>query len=88
MSDVPSGAPVMAESGQLVYMGRICADNGVSDRSVRTWIARGLFPAPDTNLHGRNCWRLETYRQSQRDLMAGKFSKQRGSIPTREPSAA
>jgi hypothetical protein len=81
MTEVPSPADI--DGGRLIYMSRITADNNVTDRSVRNWIARGVFPQPDANLHGRNAWRLETYRAWQTDVMAGKFKKHRRPCPSR-----
>ena len=69
---------VTTEDGEkLIYSSRITADNNVTDRAIRKWIARGHFPVPDGNLHGRNFWRLSTYRAWQADVMAGKFAQKR-----------
>jgi hypothetical protein len=48
-------------------------DLGIARRSRFNYRRRGLLPPPDTNLLGRNLWRLSTYRQFKDDLMAGKF---------------
>jgi hypothetical protein len=88
MSDVHFPAPSRSDDGRLIYMSHITADNSVTDRAVRKWIERGVFPPPDTNLHGRNAWRLETYRAWQADVMAGTFKKIRCPIPTRDATTA
>lgn len=79
-----------ADDDRLVYTADVCADVGVSDRCVRKWIAKGIFPAPDTNIGGRNCWRLATFRAWKADVLAGKYSQRRrpGVSAQAEPSAA
>lgn len=62
---------------RLLYMADVCADAGVTDRCVRKWILRGVFPHPDANLRGRNCWRQATYKAWKDDVLAGKYSRLR-----------
>jgi hypothetical protein len=50
------------------------SDLGIARRSRCNYRRRGVLPPPDTNLLGKNFWRLSTYRQFKADLMAGKFS--------------
>jgi hypothetical protein len=60
-----------------VYSDRIRIENGVGDRCLRKWIARGLFPIPDGNLAGRNWWHASTYERWLDDVAAGKFRQDR-----------
>lgn len=55
----------------------ITRDCDLSTRAVQKQIARGVFPPPDANLHGRNVWRRSTYANWKRDVLAGKFAKTR-----------
>lgn len=55
----------------------INTDLGVCSRTRRNHRAKGILPAPDTNLLGRHLWRLSTYRQFKADLLAGKFAMTR-----------
>jgi hypothetical protein len=48
-------------------------DLGIARRSRCNYRSRGVLPPPDTNLLGKNLWRLSTYRQFKADLLAGKF---------------
>ncbi|HUX73798.1 MAG TPA: hypothetical protein VMV25_07920 [Steroidobacteraceae bacterium] len=52
----------------------IDADLGVVSRTRRNYLAKGILPAPDANLLGRDVWKLSTYRQFKADLLAGKFA--------------
>jgi hypothetical protein len=49
-------------------------DLGIGSRTRRTYRAKGILPAPDANLLGRDVWRLGTYRRFKADLLAGKFA--------------
>lgn len=49
-------------------------DLGIVPRTRRNYLAKRILPPPDTNLQGRDLWRLSTYRQFKADLLAGKFS--------------
>jgi hypothetical protein len=70
-------ANLSGSAGQLIYMPDIRADNRVTDRCVRNWIASGRFPPPSGNLNGRNFWTLDVYRQWQAELQAGKYALHR-----------
>jgi hypothetical protein len=48
-------------------------DLGIARRSRCNYRRRGVLPPPDTNLLGKNLWRLSTYRQFKADLLARKF---------------
>jgi hypothetical protein len=52
-------------------------DLRLSPRTLRNYGTKGILPAPDANLQGRDLWRLSTYRQFKADLLAGKFSLRR-----------
>jgi hypothetical protein len=52
-------------------------DLGIAERSRRNYLALGLLPPPDTNLLGKNLWRVSTYRKFKSELLAGKFAKLR-----------
>lgn len=70
--------PKTEESGenqQLVYSADVCRDHRISQRCLRKWLAKGRFPRPDGNLHGRNFWLRSTYRSWQVDVRAGKFAR-------------
>lgn len=69
--------------GERVYSADILRAERVTDRCLRAWVARGTFPKPDGNLHGRNWWRGETYRQWRADVAAGKFAQSRRPPGTR-----
>lgn len=56
-------------------------DIGVVRRTCRNYIARGILPPPDSNLLGRDLWRLSTYRKFKADLLEGKFG-----LPKRNPA--
>jgi hypothetical protein len=60
-----------------VYTGDITADNRITDRGLRKWVASGRFPPPDGNLNGRKFWLLSTYQAWQADVVAGRYSLQR-----------
>jgi hypothetical protein len=89
MSDTASST-VPADSDRFVYTSEICADVGITDRCLRKWIVKGLFPSPDANLRGRNCWRLASFRTWKSAVLAGKYRQQRrpGVSVQAEPSAA
>lgn len=75
MKDSQAGAATEFDS--LIFVHRIMADTGVTDRAIRKWIAKGTFPEPDGNLNGRNFWLRDTYRQWQTDVLAGKYTQKR-----------
>jgi hypothetical protein len=50
-------------------------DIGVVRRTCRNYIAKGILPPPDSNLLGRDIWRLSTYRKFKADLLQGKFER-------------
>ncbi len=56
---------------------QICATEGVGDRCLRQWIAKGRFPAPDGNLNGRNFWLRSTYERWKAEVLDGKFCQRR-----------
>jgi hypothetical protein len=56
-------------------------DIGVVRRTCRNYIAKGILPPPDSNLLGRDLWRLSTYRKFKADLLQGKFV-----LPKRNPA--
>lgn len=64
-------------SDPRIYSAEITANNLVTTRCLRKWIAAGRFPAPDGNLHGRNFWLLSTYQRWQQEVLAGKFKQER-----------
>jgi hypothetical protein len=49
-------------------------DLGIKSRSRRNYRAKGILPPPDTNLLGRDLWRVSTYRKFKADLLAGRFA--------------
>lgn len=67
-------------TGILVYTDRITADYDITDRSLRRWIREGRFPKPDGNLNGKHYWRRSTYRDWQRNVLAGKYGRPRRPI--------
>jgi hypothetical protein len=71
-----AGAPA-SETPKRIYSADITADNGVTGRCLRAWIARGRFPAPDGNLNGRNFWLTATYKRWQADVLNGRYANHR-----------
>jgi hypothetical protein len=49
----------------------------ITPRTRRNYLARGILPAPDANLLGRDLWRASSYAKFKADLLAGKFSLKR-----------
>jgi hypothetical protein len=72
---IPTAASVLGDP--RIYSAEITANNLVTTRCLRKWIAAGRFPAPDGNLHGRNFWLLSTYQRWQHEVLAGKFKQER-----------
>ena len=73
MQDVPS----VCTSGlddPVIDGAYIENDLGIVSRTRRNYRAKGILPAPDANLLGRDVWRLSTYRKFKADLLAGKFA--------------
>jgi hypothetical protein len=60
-----------------IYSSEITANNRVTTRCLRKWIAIDRFPAPDGKGHGRNFWFVSTYLRWQQDVLAGKFKQER-----------
>ncbi len=88
MSDTPTAA-TDPDGDRLVYASWIRADIGLAaDRSLRRWIVQGKFPRPDTNIHGRNAWKLTTYLAWRANMMAGALRQDRRPRNPREPTAA
>jgi hypothetical protein len=58
----------------VIDMSFIENDLGVVGRTCRKYIAKGILPRPDSNLCGRDIWRLSTYRKFKQDLLEGKFA--------------
>ena len=52
----------------------IDADLGVVSRTRRNYLTKGILPAPDANLLGRDVWKISTYRKFKADLLANKFA--------------
>jgi hypothetical protein len=52
----------------------IDSDLCIASRSRRNYLSKGILPPPDTNLLGRDLWRLSSYRAFKADLLAGKFA--------------
>jgi hypothetical protein len=73
---------------QRVYASRILTDNDITDRCLRKWIAVGRFPKPDGNLNGRNFWLMSTYKRWEAEVLAGRYSQQRGPFDRNPPSSA
>jgi predicted DNA-binding transcriptional regulator AlpA len=89
MPEPSPAAPAEPTDGdRFVYMSDVCRDVGVTDRCVRKWIVRGIFPQPDANLRGRNCWRLSTFRAWKADALAGKYRAERNPSGLRPGSRA
>jgi hypothetical protein len=72
--DNQSPEPAVGPDEPMIDGAFIENDLGIVGRSRRNYRARGILPAPDANLLGRDLWRLSTYRRFKADLLAGKFA--------------
>lgn len=75
-------------SATRIWSRQILNEQGVTDRCLRAWIARGKFPAPDGNLNGRNFWLLATYEKWKAAVLAGHYRQARRPNPSAQPAAA
>jgi hypothetical protein len=81
---IPTAASVLNDP--RIYSAEITANNLVTARCLRKWIAAGRFPVPDGNLNGRNFWFVSTYQRWQEEVMAGTYKQERR--PKRSASRA
>jgi hypothetical protein len=70
-----AGNSLLASADAIVFGATIDADLGISNRTRRDWIAKGILPKPDGNLLGRSFWRLATYQGFKREVTAGRFAR-------------
>jgi len=87
MHTVPSEIPSSFDE-PMIDGGHIDADLGIVSRTRRNYLARGILPAPDANLLGRDVWKLSTYRRFKADLLAGKFALTKRPPHLRAPEVA
>ncbi len=75
---------------QRVYTSCITAENRITGRCLRKWVAAGRFPSPDGNLNGRNFWLVSTYESWKAEVLAGRYSQRRrpGTVEEMAPPEA
>ena len=82
MSNSNSDAPLDGGDDALIDRPFIAKDCHSSSRTTKNWEHRGILPRPDTQILGRDFWRLGTYRAWKARVLAGDF---KGPIARRTP---